>query len=182
MPVIDGNMSVEPVLENDVNTLDLSTPWVEYARKIYILFGQDPEISVIYDPDTITVKLYVNNGDKADAIAKILPAEKIIGNITIKVVVIPNNEEDTIVDIYRKAFNGNPIFSDIITTNSNPIAETFVHVMFEPEVVQFYNDQLNHPDGMATMLYEDVARDIFVSKPGVFFNTETGDDFIVWPD
>lgn len=163
-----------------VERVFLSPPWIEYAREIYILFGMDPEIQITYDPDEVSIKLYINNAEKAAAIEQILPIEKIFGNVTLKITVIPSNTQDALVDIYRKAFNGNPIFKEALVDTS-PMSAGLTYVMFAREVVQFFNDQLNNPDSMKSALYEDIARDVFENASGVFFNTETGDDFIVWP-
>lgn len=160
--------------------LNLSAPWLEYARMIYALFSRDPEITVIYDFDDIHLKLLVNNDVKADAISKLLPMEKAFGNITLKISVIPSNKEDSIVDIYRKAFNGNPIFSDVVD-GSDLNHPGFAYVIFENKIAQYFNDQLNTVDGLKSSLYEDIAREVFEGSDGAFFTTQTGEDYILWP-
>jgi len=161
--------------------MKLSAPWIGYARELMILFGQDPEITVSYDPDNIAVTLYVNNPVKADAMSKIIPTERDFGGNILKIAVVPANTDEDITDIYRKAFNGNPIFKDIISTVFAPGVPGNTYIMFDKEPAQFYNDQFNNPDGIKTALYEDIARDALISYPGIFFNSETGNDFIVWP-
>ena len=159
----------------------ISSPWVGYARKLYMLFGQDPEINILYDNDGPEVRLYVNNSEKAEALTKVLPAVKSLGNVELKITIIPDNIEDTPIDIFRKVFSGNPILADIIT-DDNPTQIGFSHVLFKKEVIQYFNDCLNDPMGLETTLYEDLARDIFEDPEGVFFNTQADDDnFELWP-
>ena len=165
----------------EISNLKLSSPWLDYARKIYALFGEDPEITISYDADDISIKLLVDNSVKADAISKLLPPEKEFGNVTLKIYIIPSNKEDAVVDIYRKAFSGNPAFSEAIDAVS-PYQPGFTYVVFENKLVQYFNDQLNTVDGLKTTLYEDIARDVISDANGaVFFSTKTGDDYILWP-
>ena len=160
--------------------LDLSTPWMNYARMIYAMFGKDPEITVTYDQDENHIKLLVDNQAKADALTKILPEAEVFGNVTVKISIVPSNKELSTADIYRQAFSGNPAFVDVLSS-LNPYAPQFTYILFKNKLVQYFNDQLNHPDGIKTITYEDIARNIFENSEGVFFVTETGDDPIVWP-
>ena len=162
-------------------TLELSSPWVEYARKIYLLFCNDPEVHIIYDADAVCVRLLVDNEVKADAISKILPIEKQFGNVKLAISVIPSNKKDSMVDIYRKAFNGNPIFKGIVEPDDKyGMCEGFA--IFENSTVQYFNDSLRHPDSLETATYEELATDILAeNSQGVFFATETGENYTIWP-
>lgn len=160
--------------------VSVSSPWISEARKIYALFNEDPDINILYDDDACEVKLYVNGSEKADAIAKILPTEKEFGNVTLKITVIPSNTEESPIDIFRKAFAGNPICAEIIV-DDNPMSVGMSHVVFENRVVQYFNDCLNDPYGLESTLFEDIARDVFVETNGVYFNTEAAEDFEIWP-
>ena len=165
-----------------VSKVSLSSPWIGYARKLYMLFGEDPDINIVYgELEGPEVKLYVNNSEKADALTKALPAEKEFGNVTLKITVIPANTEDAPIDIFRKIFTGNPIMAEIVIDES-PSQIGMSHVLFVNEVVQYFDDRLNDPMGLETTLYEDLAREVFEQPDGVFFNTELeGDDIIIWP-
>lgn len=163
-----------------MDRVSLSTPWIGFVREIYIIFGQDPEINMIYDDKNIELKIYVNNAIKADAMTQILPAEKSFGNIVLKVSVIPSNNQANPIDLFRNAFAGNPVLSQIIVDDS-PTQIGMTHVVFDNKVVQYFNDCLNDPNGLESTLYEDIANDIFVNRDGVFFNTEASDDLIIWP-
>ena len=160
--------------------LRISSPWISYIRKVYLLFKEDEEINLKYDAKNNELLIYVNNQTKADALAKKLPVEKTFGNVTLKITIIPANTEDSNIDIFRKIFNGNPICKEIVADES-PTAMGMNHVVFENKVVQYFNDQLDDPYGVKSALYEDLARDVFEEPDGVFFNTQVVDDFEIWP-
>lgn len=160
--------------------IGLSTPWIEYVRKLHLLLGQDPEINIVYDNEATEVKVYVDNQIKSDALAKKLPKEKIFGNVKLKITVIPSNKEDSEIDVFRKIFNGNPILKEIVIGDTS-MPFSLSHVIFENKVVQFFNDCLNDPNGLESTMYEDIARDVFEDTNGVYFNTEASDDIEIWP-
>ena len=163
------------------NSVTLSSPWVDEARKIYMIFREDTDVTIVYDETNgPEVKLYVSGQDKADSIQKILPTEKTFGNVTLKITVIPNNSDDTIIDIFKKAFANNPIVDEIII-DDNPSAFCANHVVFRNEVVQYFNDNLNDAYGLQSILFEDLARDVFVNTDGVFFNTAPNNNVTIWP-
>ena len=91
--------------------MKMSAPWVNYYRQIEALFSRDPEIKVTYNEDTYAIKLFIDNSDKALAIEKLIPAEKTFGNVTVKVIVIPANQQDKKrAELIETAFKGNPAF------------------------------------------------------------------------
>lgn len=159
-----------------------STPWMSFARKLYMLFGQDPDIQLVYnDVDVPEIKLYVNNAIKADALGKKLPTSVEFGNVSLKITVLPSNTEESDIDIFRNIFTGNPIFKEIIVGETTPLSPGFNFVVLENKTAQFFDDQLNDPNGLESTLYEDIAREIFMDEKGVFFSTETSDDVVIWP-
>ena len=159
-----------------------SSPWISFARKLYVLFEQDPDIQLVYeDADDPEVKMYVNNAIKADALGKKLPTSVEFGNVSLKITVIPSNDEENPVDIFKNIFTGNPIFKGIISTDTSSRTPGFNHVILENKVVQFFDDQLNDPNKVESTLYEDIAREVFEAENGIFFNTEISDDAVIWP-
>lgn len=151
--------------------LKLSTPWVTYYRYVYALFDEDPEVAVTFVEPERTLKLYVENDIKAQALEKLLPAEKSFGNVTVKTQIIPSNDGNTTDALLRHAFSGNPILSRIVTAEgilTNPIS----YVAFEPSIIQFWNDDLSDLNGVCTMLPHDVAKKVFDNLDGVFFCTD----------
>ena len=60
-------------------TLNLSAPWIEFYHKVETLFDPDPNVAVVYDDAAKIIKLYVDGTDKANALEKLLPKEKVFG-------------------------------------------------------------------------------------------------------
>ena len=92
--------------------LNLASPWVIFYHEVQALFEKDEDIKITFDEENYVIKLYVTGTDKAAALEELLPQEKDFGNITLKIEVIPaNNENPTFKELYERALTGNPIFS-----------------------------------------------------------------------
>ena len=150
--------------------LELSSPWVIYTKKIQALFGRDEEINFQYINETPELRIYVDNQRKADAISRLLPVEKVFGNETLKITVIPSDTiGDRLSDI-REAFRDNPIL-DHISTSETPGGGKVTYVSFKKEVVQFFNDDLSDENGYCSTLYQELAKDLFGEKGEIYFCT-----------
>lgn len=150
--------------------LTLSSPWITFTKEIKLLFRQDPDIRIIIDFDTNEIKLLVSKKNKAEALAKLLPVEKTFGNITVKITVVPPNDEpDTPIEWIKTAFEGNPVFDGAQSKEST--IGSFNYAVFKKEVVQFYNDQLDDINGNKSMLYQEIAKDVLGTQDGVFYCT-----------
>lgn len=159
--------------------LNLSPAWDIYYQKVKALFGQDPEIAVVYDRDNLEIKLYVDNAEKAEAIDSIIIHEASFGSNVVKVTVIPCNSGTRIhhscgkyllreETVYDRAFYRNPLYSTckvIYGIYNNPL----VYVVFAPVVVQFYTDSLNDYYGMQSTLAQVIAKDILKEQDQVVF-------------
>lgn len=153
------------------NEMKITPPWVQYANEIIALFGRDPDINIVYDNDTYTLTLRVDNHAKASAIEKLLPVAKQFGNVVLKTLIVPANTAETKASIYDTAFDGNPAFSYVKQIDgvfTNPMT----YVVFNKEVVQYFNDDIGDINGNRTTLYQDIAKDLF-HDDGVFFCTDT---------
>lgn len=139
--------------------MKLSSPWAIFYRKIESLFIEDPEVTVVFDDETPEVKLYVDNAVKADAIANLLPVEKVFGNVTLKITVVPANNED-IGNLFRTAFNGNPALCYVQHFDTQ-LTGPMDCVVFQNKVVQYFNDDLYDIHGICSTLYQDIAKDVF---------------------
>lgn len=149
----------------------LSPPWYTYYHKIDAMFGSDPDIQIKFNEDTMTLKLFVDNQAKADALTKILQPEIDFGNVKLKIEVVPSDKVDSVEQLYRTVFAGNPVFSDVIET-CDPTAPHATYVVFNPMIVQFYNDNLADAFRNETTLHQEIAKDLFVQQPGVYFCTD----------
>lgn len=150
----------------------LSSPWMTFANEITALFENDEGVKVVHDTEANEIKLYVEDSIKAAALTELLPTEKKFGNVTIKLEVIPANDEDTrVIDLFNAAFAGNSAVSYIKNVQM-PVMGSFNYVVFKPEVVQFFNDQLDDVNGNKSMLYQEIAKDVFGGDQKVFFCTD----------
>ena len=151
--------------------LKLSAPWVTYYHEVYALFGNDPDINIKFDANTPELKLFVEDGRKADALAKLLPEEKVYGNITLKIAVVPANlkDSDDPEKLFKDAFYGNPVLSEFYSLDT--VLGHFNYAEFEADVVQFFNDQMDDLNGNRTTLYQDIAKDVFDDKYSVNYCT-----------
>ena len=156
-----------------MSNLKLSAPWVVYYREIESLFGADPEITITIDEEHYSVKLYVNNDEKAEALDKLLPAERTYANVTVRTAVIPGNpllEKKT--SLFQTAFEGNPVFA-FTKTNEGVFTIPLSYVVFKNRVVQFYADNMQDVNGNISTLYETIAKDVFGETDGLCFCTDT---------
>lgn len=155
--------------------LNLSTPWQITYKKINAMFEEDPEVSVIRDENV--VKLYVDDADKAYALHELLKRSYDYGSVKLEVIVIPTNKGNvTVTDwtrpvLYDEAFYRNPIFEYAIDGPSvftNPIT----YVVFHPQVIQYFTDDIGDINGYHSTLAQDIAKDIFEESNGVFYCTD----------
>lgn len=153
----------------------LSAPWDEFYNEVNELFRYDEEVRVVFFEEQKTIKLFVDNPEKAEALQKLLPQKKEWGKVVLLIEVIPSNKEkktELTRSIWSVAFTGNTAVSFIYTIDgifSNPLT----YVVFVNEVVQYFNDNLGDINGNRSTLYEDIARDVFENVDATFFCTDT---------
>ena len=153
----------------------LSAPWDEFYNEVNELFRYDDEVRVVFFEEQKTIKLYVDNPAKAEALQKLLPQKKEWGKVVLLIEVIPSNKEkktELTRSIWSVAFTSNTAVSFIYTIDgifNNPLT----YVVFVNEVVQYFNDNLGDINGNRSTLYEDIARDVFGHVDGTFFCTDT---------
>ena len=161
--------------------LRLSTPWDRYYSEVRELFKYDSEVHVVYDDEQKELKLYVDNNDKADALAQLLPSTKSFGGVVLNIMVVPANEINMVkategkAVLFEKVFKENPIVSYIKSFGS-PL--NFTYVVFVNEIVQYFADNLGDINGNYNTLYQNIADDVFadVNHAGIFFCTDVPDD------
>ena len=159
--------------------LRLSAPWVLYYRELEKMFEKDSEVRVIYDDENKQIKLFVHNSLKADALTQLLPFEKSFGNVTLNVQVVPANTYETKhmtnAELYKNAFDKNPVLS-YVQTIQGVFTNNITYVVFANEVAQYWSDDLSDVNGNTSTLYQEIAKDLFVKKEGVFFWTDVKTD------
>jgi len=155
--------------------INLFSPWVIYYKKLEALFGKDKDIKMTFDNDEPAIMMYINGQDKYEALSQLLPSEKQFGGVTLKIYLIPANDWKLAkLDLFRKAFYGNPIVNDIIVISRDVLESTndFSYVVFAKEVVQYHDDSLNDPHGNCSTLYQDIAKEVFENCDGIYFCTD----------
>lgn len=157
--------------------INKSAPWDEYYEEIKCFFAEDELTHVVYDREKYTINLYVEDGEKATALKELLIEEVHFGSTTVKIVVIPANEdgfsdkEFAGAELFETALKGNNNFSFARTVQllfNNPLT----YVVFVPEVAQYYTDNLGDWNGFRTTLYQTIAQEIFVEMDGIHYCTD----------
>ena len=107
--------------------------------------------------------------------------QKQIGNIQLKITVVPANGGYEVagplstIEIFDLAFKDNPIYA-YSKEISGLFSNKFIYVVFKNKVVQFFNDNLNDIHGLISTLYQNIAYEIFedanINLMNVFFNTD----------
>lgn len=165
-------------------SVSLSTPWVLFYHEVQAFFKEDPEIRVIYDNEFYELKIYVDNPkNKAEAIRKLLPETLTFGNVELKIIVYPSNRSlrasAPMIEDIEAALEGNKALykiEKVYGVFSNPI----YYVIFNKEVVQYHTDDLSDRNGIRSTLYQDIAKEIFKEREGVFYCTAIDSDNIVY--
>ena len=160
-------------------SVHLSPPWVTLYKMVSKLFENDPEVKVTYDEETYTISLYVDNQRKADALTKLLPLSKEFGNVTVFINVASANQEESKIELFQEAFEGNEAIS-CFYTGCGP-TQDINYIAFDPVVVQFFNDQLDDANGLRSMLYADIAKEVFGDHDSIFFCTDAADESLEVP-
>lgn len=141
--------------------LELSPPWETYVNELKALFKHDAYVKVFYDRGAQTVKIYVDDVGKAEALGQLLRKEVSFGEVTLNIVVVPSNRVSIATvdnDNWAKAFRGNDALRCVRHVTYTPFACTYVIWTSKP--VQFFNDNLRDYCGNTTMLVEDIAKDV----------------------
>lgn len=154
--------------------MKLVSPWVEYYKKLDTFFKYDDDVNVVYDYDEQVIHIYVETNEKANALAMLLPTEKVFGKVVVKISVAPANEDkyDLPEDVFAAAFAGNDALAYIQTVTG---VFDITYVVFVPEVVQYYTDNLGDINGFRTTLYQELAKELFGDSElarGVYFCTD----------
>ena len=147
----------------------MEAPWYTWQKKIKALFERDPDITVgdIYDSESdkldFVFDIEVRSHEKFLALDRVLPKVKTFGNVTLGICLYDEenaNAVDAGIELYQTLFKGNPIVKDI----KDVIDQAGVHhgfVRFQPEVIQFFDDDLSDYEGNWSGLAQDIAREVF---------------------
>ena len=162
------------------NNLKLAAPWYTYQKKVKALFDRDPEIKVgdiILPEDGRADYLFdieIRNHEKFLALDRVFPKCVQFGNITLAINLYDEEnsaEADDVLALYEKIFKGNPIVKDVrVAVDQTGTKHGFVR--FQPEVIQFFDDDIYDYEGNWTGLAQDIAREVFADETrGIHFCT-----------
>lgn len=166
--------------------LCLAAPWTVYFRELKAFFQNDPEVDITFDESAAVVHVHCDSADKAKLLEKYLPEHVSFGHAALDIQVheplddrLTEEEateiaERSVIDELSALFSGNQAFSYLKWVD-NPGHYLVVYVVFKREVVSFFNDNVHDVRGFTSMLYEDLAEDIFVNREGIIFCTDTRD-------
>ena len=155
-----------------MDNVKLSPPWYEYVNKIKALFDADEDIIVSFNEAAVELILRVDNTDKFEALSHLLPAEKDFGGQKLKITMVPANDAAKDNRQYLKdLFKGNPNVTRIEDV-TGPITNSMTFIEFERDVIQYYNDNVADLHGNRTTVLEEIAREVFTDRDGVFFCTD----------
>lgn len=146
----------------------LEAPWYTYQKKLTKLFELDEQIDVsdVYQPEDgeadYAVDITVIDHKKFIALDRALPSEVCFGNVTmlLNLVDAENMDDDPAVELFKTIFDGNPIVKDIKEL-TDLAGVTHAYVRFQPEVVQFFDDDLSDYNGNWSGLAQDIAKEVF---------------------
>lgn len=162
-----------------MSKLKLASPWATCFRQFKAFFQKDPDVRVIFDEDTPSIKIYAEDKTKAEALAYLIPTSKQFGNVTLQITIIPANGASINNGTYTSIRSA---IVDALKCNKavvglQPVESagfSALYVLFAREVVSYFNDNLGDLNGMTSTLYQDLANEIFQNHNGVFFCTEPG--------
>lgn len=154
---------------------DLSAPWVNYYKAVNALFARDPQVKISYDNNNGVypeIFIRVDDLDKADALAHLLPTEKDFGNVTLRINVIPPNHNTESGNLFKRAFDGNQAMM-FVRTMTLPDSSKRSYVVFDKSVVQYYIDDLSDLHGNRSTLYQELAKEVFGPIQDISFCTDS---------
>ena len=157
--------------------LNLQSPWVTYYNKIRALFDGDEEVSITdispaeentagLDVDYEFAIVVFSNKDKFIAMTQLLPRVVEFGNVKLGIEICMSGEGDghsERIKQYQALFSGNHHVKDI----KDVVDQAGVHhgfVRFNPDVIQFYNDDISDYSGNWTGLLHNIAKEIFTEE------------------
>ena len=150
--------------------IKISPPWYTFYKEVCELFKKDNDVIPVYDDKIQTLTLNVKKYEKAKALKKIIPAKKTCGNVTVTINVDYKENSKPISETYKDAFENNPAFKYVFDFDAG--TNNITYVVFEKEVVQFWNDDMSDPHGVTSTLYKNIAEDVF-DTDGVIFSTDS---------
>ena len=164
---------------------EIEAPWYTFQKKVNALFERDNDISVgdvvelAGGKTSYCMDIEIRNHEKYLALDRLLPKVKTFGNVTLGIFLYDEengSDVETRSELYKKVFDGNPIvrdIKDVVDFTGTPHA----FVRFQPEVIQFLDDNLADYNGNWSGLAQDIAAEVFDQEmAGIHFCTAPVDE------
>lgn len=147
----------------------IEAPWYTYQKKMAALFDGDSDIDIgeVMEDESgeanYVISIVVSDHEKYLALERILPYNVEFGNVTLRNIIydaenIENGSYEA--DLYKKLFNHNLHVQEFKTV-VDPMGTEHTYLLFKPEVIQFFNDDISDYNGKWSGLCQDIAREIF---------------------
>ena len=159
----------------------ISSPWYTFQKKVRALFAGDEDYKVgdVRECEDFCADyefdIEVMKHGKFVALDRVFPKVKAFGNVKLRINLFDvENGGEGRLDLLRVIFDGNPSVDKIV--EARDAADTMHgYVLFKPEVVQFFNDDLSDYNGNWSGLAQDIAKEIFEDMAGIHFCTAEKD-------
>ena len=157
----------------------IEAPWYTFRKKVNALFEQDEKITVgeVYEPEDGTCDfafdIEVKDHEKFLALDRVMPKTRTFGNVTLGITLFDeeNANGNDGIELFETIFKDNPIVKDIKRAVDFAGTE-FGFVRFQPEVIQFPDDNIADYSGNWSGLAQDIAGEVFDDGfRGVYFCT-----------
>lgn len=142
------------------NAITLSAPWDIYRKKLLALFDKDEDIEVKEITDDYELHIVSSNMRKFNALRNLLPPIKTFGNVTLRIIVDYKEYTFSYRQAIKDLFADNGRVKQIIDgKDRSNIPHVFV--LFKPEVIQFFSDNMFDYNGLWSGLAQDLCTEIF---------------------
>ena len=158
-------------MKTALEKLELSSEWVLYYCKLKALFDKDEDVDINFNSGIPEISMNVKDREKAYAIRTLIPSEIIFGNVILKINVAYIGPDIKNGSLFKQAFKGNPIISYIKSVDGI-LDDPLEYIVFKPDVVQYFADNLSDINGNITSIYENIAKDVFGDITDVKFCTD----------
>ena len=171
--------------DKHMSKLKLEAPWYTYQKKVKALFCGDPAISVgeVAENENGDTAYYfdieVRDHEKFIALDRVMPKKVTFGNVTMAIILYDEANaaaDDDALALYKTIFNGNPNV-DSVQAAYDHTGTRHGFVLFKPEVIQFFDDDIHDFNGLWSGLMQDIAKEVFEAEVrGIHFCTAKADE------
>lgn len=153
-------------------TTRLEAPWYSFQKKVKALFERDPDIEVgeVYQDEKLfsdyAFAINVSDHEKYAAMQRLFPQSATFGNVTMAIELCEVGVFEDVSDVaalYETIFKGNPVLKDIREVVDGT-GTKHAYVRFQPEVLQFFDDDTSDYNGNWSGLAQNIAREVFADE------------------